>query len=314
MISRLTRARGAFTLIELLVVIAIIAILIGLLLPAVQKVRESAARTRCQNNLKQMGLGLQNYQSQTGYFPPGAIRSPATGALSPFYQRFGITTNNVTHSWGTLLLPYIEQDNLYRQYNINADWASAANQAVRETQVSTYVCPSTPGGNSRFCINGTIRSAAGDYGANNAYSSALEGAGLADVCVNRNGVLQVNAAWSIPEIRDGTSNTLVISECAGRPDAYENGKMVSAGSRNDGGWADDDSEYIVHGVNPATSTSPGACHTNCSNGNEVYSFHSGGANHVFADGSVHFIRASMDIRQFVKFVTRSGNDVTTNDF
>src|SRR5204862_926843 len=113
-----------FTLIELLVVIAIIAVLIGLLLPAVQKVREAAARMSCQNNLKQIGLALHSYQSQTGYFPPGALRSPATGTVGPFYRKFGVTTNGVNHSWTVFILPYLEQDSLYRQYNINADWAA----------------------------------------------------------------------------------------------------------------------------------------------------------------------------------------------
>ena len=129
---------------------------------------------------------------------------------------------------------------------------------------------------------------------------------------NRNGVLQVNAAWSIPEILDGTSNTLLLSEDAGRPARYEAGRVNPAVTQLDGGWADDNNEYITHGFSNDGLTSPGPCHTNCTNNNEVYSFHTGGANHVLADGSVRYIAASMDIRAFVRLLTRAGQDVVTD--
>ena len=121
-------------------------------------------------------------------------------------------------------------------------------------------------------------------------------------------------AITIPQVRDGTSNTIALSECAGRPDRWQAGKLITVNGQSDGGWADHDNEYIVHGYNAAGTATPGVCHTNCTNNNEVYSFHTGGAMHVFGDGSVHYIRSSMDIKLFVKFVTRSGNDITTNDF
>lgn len=322
--ARSCRSRHAFTLIELLVVIAIIAVLIGLLLPAVQKVREAAARMSCQNNMKQLGLGLHNYQGTTGYFPPGALRSPNTGTVTPFYQKFGVTRNGVRHSWSIFLLPYIEQDALYKMYNLNEDWAASANDGVRRTTLKMMTCPSTPGGARIFTKSVTIPTgagggtrtieiASGDYGPNNGYDAALVTNGLADAVPNRNGVLDVNLSLSVPEIRDGTSNTILLSEDAGRPDRYQAGVMTVALGQLDGGWADHDNEYVVHGYNAAGTASGGPCHTNCTNNNEVYSFHSGGANHVMGDGSVRFIRASMDIRQFVKLVTYAGNEVVSND-
>lgn len=310
-------ARPGFSLIELLVVIAIVAVLVGLLLPAVQKVRESASRLSCQNNLKQIGLALINHENQKGTFPPGALRSPDTGAVPALHKKFGVNVNGVRHSWAIFILPYMEQSQLASRYDLNADWASAVNQQVRETSVSLFVCPSVPG-SGRFnakTVNGVaIQAAAGDYAPNNGYSSNLEGAGLVDVTINRSGVLQANEAWSVPEIRDGASNTLMISEDAGRPNRWEAGKQTRLNGQTDGGWADHDCEYVVHGYTLDGTTAPGPCHTNCTNNNEVYSFHSGGANHIFADGSVRFIRAGMDIRLFVKLVTRAGQDLAPADF
>jgi hypothetical protein len=179
------------------------------------------------------------------------------------------------------------------------------------------ICPSTPGGSNRFnqkTVSGIpVKAAAGDYAPNNAYSDLLEAAGLVDVAVNRDGVLEVNEAWSIAEIRDGTSNTSVIAECAGRPHEYRAGKLAITNGQLDGGWADRDNEYITHGYNAQGTATPGPCHTNCTNNNEVYSFHPGGAYHVFGDGSVRFVKQSMNIRLFVKLLTRSGDDLV-NDF
>jgi hypothetical protein len=180
------------------------------------------------------------------------------------------------------------------------------------------LCPTVPDPTNRFCsptINGVVvKAASSDYAPNNAYDTGLETAGYADVCVLRYGVSRVQSGTtstvvSIPEITDGTSNTLMLSEDAGRPQSWQFGKMSSATSGSDGGWADDNVEYIVHGSMTTSTASPGPCHTNCHNSNEIYSFHGGGANHVFADGSVHFITASMDIRLFVKFITMRGGDI-----
>jgi len=136
-------ARRGFTLIELLVVIAIIAILIGLLLPAVQKVREAAARMKCSNNLKQVAIGMHNYHSSYGTFPSGTLY--AGGGFSPYV--FTATSNEMT--WVTFLLPYLEQGGLYAKvdWNRNMGEPSPANGAfdnslVARTALPTMVCPS----------------------------------------------------------------------------------------------------------------------------------------------------------------------------
>ena len=310
-----TPLRHGFTLIELLVVIAIIAVLIGLLLPAVQKVRESAARTKCQNNLKQIGLGMNNFHATYGCFPPGALSGATDNVTLSAARLVGVTTSGVIHSWSPFLLPYIEQENVFKQYTFTQNWNAAANQAAIANVIPTFQCPSVPGGNARACTGGGVTNPPTDYGPNNAYSSALATNGYCDVVPDYNGILQVNRSYSIPECRDGTSTTILLSECAGRPDRWVKGILVTPGGGQDGGWANRDNEYIVHGALTSDGvTAPGPCHTNCNNGNEVYSFHQGGANHVMADGSVPFIRASMDIRQFVKLITRQAGDVTPSDY
>ncbi|ADB17651.1 protein of unknown function DUF1559 [Pirellula staleyi DSM 6068] len=310
------RNRRAFTLVELLVVIAIIGVLVALLLPAVQAARESARRMSCSNNMKQIAIAAHNFHDTKGFFPPGALRSGTTAATSEVCKKLGVTTNNVNHSWAVFILPFMEQGNLADRYNMNANWAATENLPVVATPLKGFVCPSTPGGTERFyekTVNSVVvKAAAGDYAPNNGYDSALEAAGFADVCVMRNGILQVNVTVNLTEIRDGSSNTILVSEDAGRPANYRAGKLYSPTAGTDGGWADHDCEYITHGMSQDGATSGGNCHTNCNNGNEVYAFHSSGAMHAIADGSVRFISKNMDMRPFVKLITRNGNDIVAD--
>jgi prepilin-type N-terminal cleavage/methylation domain-containing protein/prepilin-type processing-associated H-X9-DG protein len=317
------RTRAAFTLIELLVVIAIIAILIGLLLPAIQKVREAANRTRCQNNCKQIGLALHNYAGAMGFFPPGGINTVSQASI-----KLGVPSLSppLEHGWAVWLLPYLEQDPLFRQYHVDKDWRAAVNQPVRETQLALFQCPSTPDGprfhsSSSGGFSWTV--AASDYGVCDAISTAAVIAPLIDAAskANPEGLMRFNELHTFADIPDGTSNTFVIAEDAGRPFVYRVGGARAPGTQpntgfgNGAGWCDTANEYIVHGTVPDGSSDGGPCALNCSNGNEIYSFHPGGANVIFADGSIRMLKTGMDIRIVARLVTRAaGEPVNSSDF
>lgn len=300
--------RRGFTLIELLVVIAIIAILIGLLLPAVQKVREAAARSTCQNNMKQIGLAMHNFHDSMGFFPPGGV------STTP-YPRLGTVGQ---HGMLVFTLPHIEQGNLGRIYLLTQDWRDTGNRAAVATPVKTFICPSTPESPGRtysFTFGGSTGNAAiSDYAANNRCDGDLSSAlGIADAqSTAALGMLRVNELVRIADVTDGTSSTFLLHEDAGRPNLYRVQKKV-AGTVSGGGWADRDNEFITHGYNAAGTATPGPCFMNCTNNNEDTSFHTGGANLCMTDGSVRFVRSSIDMRTWCRLVSRNGGEVVSLD-
>jgi prepilin-type N-terminal cleavage/methylation domain-containing protein len=346
--------RGAFTLIELLVVIAIIAVLIGLLLPAVQSAREAARRAQCINNLKQVGLAMHNFESTRQCFPPTWAIS--TALLKPPYQKIDLTSlppSNPNYedpcpaaiaevcnqqidvqTWTTLVLPFVEQSGLFNGFNIAQPYTAPVNTTVVGIQLNMMVCPSAPPYRTMvytdplsqlfYGAGWSVTLAAGDYAVDD---------GVADSWMTLNnvphtagvdarGLLHGNDARKIAEATDGTSNTIMVSEDAGRPNFYLAGRQQTYGvfipgycnvnppvQSNEGsgaGWADYNSEFYTDG--DCTNQ-----HTNWSSNNEVYSFHPGGANHVFADGSVHFVKTTTAPAVFVALITYNGGEVISAD-
>jgi prepilin-type N-terminal cleavage/methylation domain-containing protein len=213
----LSRSRSAFTLIELLVVIAIIAILIGLLLPAVQKVREAAARSACSNNLKQLGLACHNWHDTQNRLPPAMLVGPGIGWNDE---------NNIGPNWAVLTLPFIEQDNLYRQVtnsiNNYTSWVKGTAggfndqnwRAIRGVQIKTYRCPSEanfdqPG--NRTGGNWARGNYAANMGPGDPGSTYNGGAGgNYNGWGNSGGVLTINSSSAINQLQDGSSNIVMI--------------------------------------------------------------------------------------------------------
>ncbi|MSR31419.1 MAG: DUF1559 domain-containing protein [Gemmataceae bacterium] len=304
--------RLGFTLIELLVVIAIIAILIGLLLPAVQKVREAANNSKCQNNLKQLGLGLQNHHDSLGGFP--AAREEAGPVNAPWL-----------HSWTARVLPYIEQEALYKLYRFDQTWDDRtwnynANGPIKQ-KVSVFVCPSTPieRGDDRGCL---------DYAATcnrtlpNPYLSAAQTTAVTANDDSFFGILgqtrYVNGVLSISlrkhtDIKDGSSNTLMLAECAGRNILYAQGKPI--GTIGNGPWANMGSRINVGGFDPANPNSPvGPIAVNGINDREVYAFHSAGANVVMGDGSVKMLKSSATVDLVMMLLTREREEILPSNW
>ena len=322
--SNQLRNRNGFTLIELLVVIAIIAILIGLLLPAVQKVREAAARLTCTNNLKQIGLAVMNYESTYRHYPMCRVSNAGARAI------YG----NSNRSLFVMLLPYIEQEALYKKYESiyapyptttganRRDWDHVDMTSVYQTKVKTLICPSNPGPtvDSGTSNNAFTNASTSDYNvmngvelanAPNAYTMGLIPYTMDDG--SRRGMLDFTAPTTPASITDGTSNTLLVVEDAGRPSRYAKGK-IQAGLRSSGAaWADNDGTFTLHGFSTDGLTQGGPCAINCNNSNEVYSFHTGGANVVFGDGSVRFFKENISIGIVAAVITKSNGEVVNVD-
>jgi prepilin-type processing-associated H-X9-DG protein len=303
-------------LVELLVVIAIIGILIALLLPAVQAARESARRSQCQNNLKQLVLAAHNFHD-TKHKLPSSVR-PA--GLTPLPRIAGLT----------LLTPFIEQNNIYNNYDQSRNWFDTANQPVTSQQIPAFICPSTPEPTRKDGIPesdpwvGALVSIT-DYSPTIGVDHRLVTAGLVEK--SGEGVLPKNNQPRLADVTDGLSNTIIYGESAGRPYVYRRGSQkfgsLPNNRTNAGGWSRPASDFSVDGSTYDGVSSPGPCAVNCTNGEDVgsspfphpyygtegtseaFAFHPNGAMFAFADGSVHFISQDILIREFARLVTRA---------
>ena len=345
MLKKSLTKRFAFTLIELLVVIAIIAVLIGLLLPAVQKVREAASRMSCQNNLKQVGIGLHTFSTAFDCFPTGGEGSGfnSTGTAK-------ITVMDTASTW-TILLPYIEQENIYKQINITTHYTTQTATPFQQA-VKIYVCPNNPYTNDGRDPFGygicdympTVYTDIDDTGTRQSGSLFWRKDGLlrqtftlGTATAASDGTLwgptNLRGGTRVAAVMDGTSNTIAAIEDVGR--GYQG--VVTGKYYTPGGsltyvarWAEPDqgngvsgppgmlngnSKIINNNKNPlgGPSTCPWSTN-NCGPNDEAFSYHSGGAMAIFADGHVQFITDTISVVTMRNLVTAAGGEVLGGNF
>jgi prepilin-type N-terminal cleavage/methylation domain-containing protein/prepilin-type processing-associated H-X9-DG protein len=309
------QSRSAFTLIELLVVIALGAVLIGLLVPAVQKVREATARTQCMNNLKQIGLAFHNYHATYGTFPPGFASQAASvdgPSLGPGW------------GWGAHLLPYLEQDTVYRQIDFTKDITHPVNLQARTTSLKVFLCPS----DSTPRLTTTVKDGSGNPLCDVAFGNYVGMAGVYEVSSYPDtsngspGTLLRNSRIRVVDITDGSSNTLFAGERAWMWQGKVRSPMTT--------WVGAVTNAIIpQTLNPALGfevegvlvlTNSGTIaearvpnnaldHVEDANSN-----HTTGVNFVFGDGSVRSIANTISPTVWVGIATRAGGEVVNVDF
>ncbi len=321
--------RKGITLIEVLVVIAIVGVLVGLIIPAVQLIREVAARTKCQNNLRQVGLAFQNYHAHNGYFQASVIYNHT----HPPKRK-----DQMEHGWAAFLLSDLGQEGLASEYHLMhgelpGRWFDKENREAVTMPISVLQCPSAEPNRvtqyHNWPVPKEVRSlripmAVMDYAVINAVKPDLVDLHLIDPPNNYDGALQWNMKRKVTDIGDGSSNTLLLTEDAGRPQLWFVGHPAAPAPVDDsdpgtphgsGEWAAPRADIrFLNGTDYETGLArAGECAINCTNAAETYSFHRGGANALFADGSARFLNAQIGIQVFASLVTANGGEVVNGD-
>ncbi len=310
MMSR--RGISGLTLVELLVVLSILGLLTAIVLPAIQQSREASRRINCFNNLRQQGQALHLFHEVERTFP--ASGWTISGPGNPAGKFVG---------WRPLLLPYLEQRNPHRLYNFSINWWEGTNLAVAAIPLDIFRCPSTPqltaplsiiAKSPRPALQLNLPLAATDY-------EAIQGVQPASIdqqfynSQNRFAVMHRNSRTRFGDITDGTSQTLCVVECAGRPIVFR-GRQVRPDLNNDQGigWADSESAFSldgssINGEQEGCTIKNGCTRAmNARNDNEPYSFHPDGIDVLFADGHVQFLAESISLEVMAALCTRAAGD------
>ncbi len=314
----------AFTLLELLVVVAIVAVLVGLLLPAVQRAREAAARAHCQNNLKQIGLALQSYHDVNRVFPVGtALKGHPNTTLATAVPQSLLNSGPYRPGAFAVILPYLEQENLYRDLALDAAMDEEPNRTLGQSQIALYLCPTAQhvyglrkAPHSQPLADATLQLAIIDY-------SGLNGSLRLSPDDTDSGSLQDHGAFAereglrITDFTDGTSQTIHVVETVnfgrgvwihGRP--HYNNAAFAINTLN--GYNGAPNSVYPDGANlPVTNRGPGKGFGGTWG---ISSDHPGGANALFVDGSVHFLSDTLSPQALTALSTRDGREVITDPY
>jgi prepilin-type N-terminal cleavage/methylation domain-containing protein len=282
------RSRRAFTLIELLVVIAIIAVLVSLLLPAVQQAREAARRTQCKNNLIQIGLALLNYEMAHERLPPGSVdpNRPIRNEAKGYHV-----------GWIVQMLPYLDQGNTFQHFDFSVGVYDPANKAAGNVRISSLVCPSHSGVANRTGVT--------TYAGNHHDVEA-------PIDIDNNGVLFLNSSVRHRDIRDGSSNTIFVGELTDLPDGLGWASGTRATLRNAGGGIANVAN-LRPGMPRAAPVPPAAAEEGPDalflHVGGFSSPHAGGAQFAIGDGSVRFISQNINPATFKNLANRADGEL-----